>query len=106
MDDQQGSTQPEYKSVSHVEKQLDEILAELKVIKGGFPENEDGSIDVAGHRKYHEEMIEAAKAQTAFWRELKLEIAKKGIWGLIIIALGLILSGLAMKTGIAWAPTK
>lgn len=106
MDEKHGSTQSEYKSVSHVEQQLDAILAELKVLKGGFPENEDGSIDVAGHRKYHEEMIAAAKAQTEFWRELKLEIAKKGIWGLIILVLGLILSGLAIKTGITWAPTK
>lgn len=91
---------------SHIEDQLDEILAELKLIKGAFPENEDGTIDVAGHKRYHEEMIAAAKAQTEFWRELKLDIAKKGVWGISVIVVGLIVSGLAVKIGFPWTPTK
>lgn len=94
------------KKQSHVEDQLDAILAELKMIKGAFPENDDGTIDAAGHKRYHEEMIAAAKAQTEFWREMKLEIAKKGLWGLLIVLFGLLLSGLAVKTGIPWTPSK
>lgn len=93
-------------ATSHIENQLDEILAELKLIKGAFPENDDGTIDVAGHKRYHEEMIAAAKAQTEFWRELKLDIAKKGIWGISVIVVGLIISGLAVKIGFPWTPTK
>lgn len=94
------------KHQTHVEQQLDAILEELKLIKGAFPENDDGSIDVAGHKRYHEEMIAAAKAQTEFWRELRLDIAKKGVWGLLIIVIGLVLSGLAVKIGIPWTPSK
>jgi hypothetical protein len=45
-------------------------------------------------------MIAAAEAQTQFWRELKLEIAKKGIWGLLVIICGLVLVGLSAKLGL------
>jgi hypothetical protein len=87
------------------DQKLDEILAELRIIKGAFPDDGSGNIDAEGHRRYHEEMIEAAKAQTAFWRELKLDLAKKGLWGLLIILLGLVMSGLALKVGIPWTPS-
>jgi hypothetical protein len=85
---------------AHIEEQLNIIIAELKSIKSAFPEDEFGQVDVTGHRRYHEEMLAAAKAQTEFWRELKLDIAKKGIWGLLIVIVGLILSGIAVKFGI------
>lgn len=84
-----------------IEDQLDEILAEVKRIQGAFPRTEHGEVDFTGHREAHEAMIEAAKAQTEFWRELKLDIAKKGVWGLLIITCGLILTGLAAKFGFA-----
>lgn len=84
-----------------IESRLDEILSEIKKIHGGFPRNEDGDTDFAGHREAHEEMIKAAKAQAAFWNELKLDIAKKGIWGMLIILVGLVLAGAAAKFGIA-----
>jgi tetrahydromethanopterin S-methyltransferase subunit E len=45
-------------------------------------------------------MIAAAEAQTEFWRELRLDIAKKGIWGLLIIVVGLIMVGISAKLGI------
>lgn len=85
-----------------IEHKLDVILSELKKLNGAFAKNADGTIDIDGHRRYHEEMIEAAKAQTKFWQELKLDIAKKGLWGLLIILLGLVVAGFGAKTGITF----
>lgn len=84
-----------------INRMLSQILDEVKKLHGAFPTREDGEIDIEGHRKYHEAMIQAAKAQEQFWRELRLDIAKKGAWGLLIILFGLIMAGLAAKIGIA-----
>lgn len=83
-----------------IEQKLDLILAEMKSLKGAFPKNEDGTADFEGHRRYHDQLIKAAEAETEFWRELKLDIAKKGMWGLLVILCGLILAGLAAKLNI------
>lgn len=85
---------------AHIDRRFDEVLAELRKINGAFARNADGSVDFDGHRKYHESMIAAAEAQTQFWNELKLEIAKKGIWGLLVIICGLVLVGLSAKLGL------
>lgn len=82
-----------------IESRLDEILTEIKKIHGGFPRTEYGETDFAGHREAHEEMIKAARAQAEFWNELKLDIAKKGVWGMVIILIGLVMAGLAAKLG-------
>ena len=84
-----------------IESRLDEILSEIKKIHGGFPRNDMGETDFSGHREAHEEMIKAARAQAEFWNELKLDVAKKGIWGILIVVVGLIVAGLAAKLGIA-----
>lgn len=84
-----------------IEDRLDEILAEIKKIHGAFPRDEDGDTDFSGHRNAHEEMIRAAKAQEAFWNELRLDVAKKGVWGILIILVGLVLTGAAAKFGLA-----
>lgn len=84
-----------------IEHRLDEILSEIKKIHGGFPRDEEGETDFAGHREAHESMIKAARAQEQFWNELKLDVAKKGIWGILIIVVGLIMAGLAAKLGIS-----
>lgn len=90
------------RTLNHIEDQLEQALADLKVIKGAFPEDEFGNVDTLGHRRYHEEMIAAAKAQTKFWEELRRDLIKKGLmWGLIA-AIGLMVTGLAVKTGITW----
>lgn len=94
------------RTLTHIEAQLDQALADLKVIKGAFPEDEFGNVDTLGHRRYHEEMIAAAKAQTKFWEELRRDLLKKGLMGVLIIVLGLIGTGLAVKTGIAWFDPK
>lgn len=86
---------------AHIDRRFDEILAELRKLNGAFPRSEDGSVDFEGHKRYHEEMIQAARAQTEFWRELRLDIAKKGVWGLLIIVCGLVLVGITAKLGIS-----
>lgn len=71
------------------------------MLHNAFPRTEAGETDIEGHRKYHEAMIKSAEAQAEFWKELRLDIAKKGVWGLLIILVGLVMAGLAAKLGIA-----
>lgn len=84
-----------------IEHRLDEILAEIKKIHGGFPRDESGDTDFIGHREAHEEMIKAARAQAEFWNELKLDVVKKGVWGILIVVVGLVFTGLLAKLGLA-----
>lgn len=52
------------------------------------------------HCEAHQAMIKAAQAQEKFWSELRLDVAKKGIWGVMVIICGLILTGAAAKIGV------
>jgi hypothetical protein len=85
---------------AHIDRRFDEIMDELRNISSAFAKNPDGSVDFDGHRRYHEAMIKAASAQEQFWQDLKLEIAKKGVWGLLTIIVGLVLVGISAKFGI------
>lgn len=85
---------------SHIDRRFDEVMQELKKIHGAFASNDDGTTDFEGHRRFHEEKLKAAKAEAEFWAELKLEIAKKGIWSLLVIVCGLVVIGLSAKLGI------
>jgi hypothetical protein len=85
---------------AHIDKRVDEIMVELHKINGAFATNPDGTTDFAGHKQYHEAMIKAATAQEQFWNELKLEVAKKGIWSLLVIICGLVVVGVSAKFGI------
>jgi hypothetical protein len=71
---------------------LTELVETLKL--GAFP---DG---VAAHRAAHQAMIDAAKQEAEFWRGLKVEIAKKSIWGILQILVILLGAGLAAKFGL------
>jgi len=53
-----------------------------------------------GHREAHEQMIRAAKAEEDFWHDLKLDIAKKSIWGILHILFVLALGTVAVKLGL------
>ena len=55
---------------------------------------------IENHREAHERMISAAKAEEAFWKDLKLDIAKKSIWGILHILFLMTLGTLAVKLGI------
>jgi hypothetical protein len=85
---------------AHIDKRFDEVLVELKKIHGAFAIGDDGTTDFDGHRRFHEEKVRAAKAEAEFWSELKMEIAKKGIWSLLVIVCGLVVVGLSAKIGL------
>lgn len=55
---------------------------------------------VESHRRAHEAMIAAAKAEEAFWQDLRRDVAKKSIWGILHILSVLLLGTLAVKLGV------
>lgn len=71
----------------HVERMIASILK-------AFPDGLDN------HRMAHEQMIAAAKAEETFWRELKTDVAKKSIWGILQVLCFLAVAGLAAKLGL------
>jgi len=77
-----------------IEQKLDIALSLLHEINDAFPEG------TAKHREVHEVWMQAKKSEAEFWQELKLDIAKKGVWGLLVIVIGLVLTGLSVKTGV------
>ena len=83
-----------------IEKKLDLILAEVKHMRSAFPKDAEGDVDYDGHRKYHEQLIATAKAQEDFWRDLKKDVAKKGIIGFIMLLCGLLWLGAQAKLGL------
>ncbi len=78
-----------------VEEKLDVALELLDQILYAFPE---GPVP---HRQAHQAWIEAKQAEVKFWQELKLDVAKKGAWGLLILVLGLLAAGLSARA-ILW----
>jgi hypothetical protein len=91
--------QRKYDGLSLDEK-VDEALTLLAAIAYAFPDGPEA------HRHAHEAMIKASAAQERFWDELKLDIAKKGLWGLLVIVVGLVLVGAATKVGVLAALIK
>ena len=43
------------------------------------------------------EDFQSAKAEAEFWKELKLEVAKKGVWTLLVIICGLVVVGVIVR---------
>jgi hypothetical protein len=74
---------------------LNLIIFHMIRLYEAFPEQ-----DVEGHCDYHNAKIKAAEAEERFWNELKMDLAKKGAWGLLIIIVGLVMLGLSTKLGI------
>ena len=86
------------RAIANYEKKEEELLDEkFKIFMNAFP---DG---IQNHRNTHQAMIDAAKAQENFWKELKLDLTKKGIWGILTVLVGLALVGLAAKAGVRWS---
>jgi hypothetical protein len=76
------------------EEKLDVALELLDQVLFAFP---DGAL---AHRQAHIAWLQAKEAETKFWQELKLDIAKKGLWGLLVIMLGLLVAGVSVKSGV------
>ena len=55
---------------------------------------------IENHREAHERMIAASKAEEMFWRDLKTDIARKSIWGILHILFVLTIGTLAVKLGV------
>jgi hypothetical protein len=75
------------RQVQELQEQLnlhlrDESVA-LQTLVRALPSKPDGTPDVDGHREYHASLIEEAKARTEFWRDLRMELLRKGLWGLL-----------------------
>jgi hypothetical protein len=64
-------------------KHLNDETAAVQSLIRALPSKPDGTPDVDGHREYHASLIEEAKARMEFWRELRLELMRKGFWGLM-----------------------
>ena len=92
--------QGDRRSYEHMDEQFSKLHAKLDKLLGAFPVDPKGEPDTIGHRQYHDRLIEAAEAQTQFWRELRAEIAKKSIWAILILLVGLIITGAAVKMGL------
>lgn len=69
------------------------LLSELK--SEAFP---DGA---TAHRLAHQVMIDAARAEAEFWRDLKSGMVKKSIWGVLQILTILLIAGVGAKFGIS-----
>ncbi len=80
-----------------LEEKVDEALSILETITHAFPDGPEA------HRTAHEAMIKAAAAEERFWDELKLDIAKKGLWGILVIIVGLVLVGASAKLSVLGA---
>jgi len=76
-------------------ERIDKLAETVKEFEKGFP---DG--DVHGHRIYHERLIRNVAAQENFWNGLKSDLATKGLWAVILVVVGLIVSGVGVKMGI------
>jgi len=85
----------ERRSYASINEKLDEVLHQLAYLERAFP---DG---VEPHRAAHEAMISASRAEERFWTELKLDVAKKGVWGILVIIIGLVVVGVSVKLGIS-----
>lgn len=78
----------------NADKKLDQHMHdEEQVIKGliaAFPKKPDGLPDFAGHEDYHSTLIDESRARATFYRELQHEMIKKGLWGLLMILVALV----------------
>lgn len=83
-----------------IAEELNKMNATLTEFSEAFPRDKNGRPDFGGHRDYHDAKIAAARAEAQFWTELRLDIAKKGAVGLIVIVIGLLFVGLQVKFGI------
>ena len=77
----------ENKLLSHI---ADET-AMFESINRAFPDGPEN------HRLAHAIAIEAADAEKKFWRELKLNLIEKGLWSIILVLIGLALTGVSAK---------
>lgn len=67
------------------DRKVDEVIRRVDDLHKAFPGG-----DWEGHRRYHERLISKMEAREQFYRDLRAELAKKGMWAVIVL-LGLAL---------------
>lgn len=68
-------------SLEVIEKDIKVLTDRVDDLAKGFPGG-----DWEGHRMYHEAVIKKMEARTELYNELRAELAKKGLWALIVLA--------------------
>lgn len=85
----------ERKLHEHEQREIEHVRTLIKALElEAFP---DGP---SAHRAAHQAMIDAARAQEEFWQGLKVDVAKKSIWGILQILTILVCAGIAAKFGL------
>ena len=80
---------------AHEEREKANVNALIDSLKAeAFPDTP------AQHKAAHQAMIDASKAEEAFWKDLKGDIAKKSILGIAQILFILVAAGLTAKFGL------
>ena len=69
--------------LDHLNKHIADEAVTVQALARALPLRPDGLPDIDGHREYHASLIEEAKARAEFWMELRLELVRKGFWGLM-----------------------
>lgn len=81
--DEIGQRHVENTSVNEEQsRKLDEVIRRVDDLHKAFPGG-----DWDGHRRYHESLITKAEARTKFYLDLRSDLAKKGLW-VVILAVG------------------
>ena len=75
----------------HAQSERKEIQKMIDEVMKAFPDGTENQ------RRAHEKMIKAAEAEERFWTDLKADIAKKSIWGILHILTILVLAGISAK---------
>lgn len=82
-----------------IKQLVEEAMVETRAaLLNAFPAG-----DVHAHRAAHEQMMKAAAAEQAFWDDLKKDIAKKSIWGILQILILLVFGSALVKLGLGAA---
>lgn len=67
-------------SLEVLEKDLKVVIERVDDLARGFPDS-----DPDGHRRAHEALIRKAEARAKFYEDLRGELAKKGLWALLVL---------------------
>ncbi|NPT39672.1 hypothetical protein [Paraburkholderia xenovorans] len=67
------------------DRKVEEVIRRVDDLHDAFPGG-----DWDGHRRYHEAVIKKLEAREKFYQDLRVELAKKGVWALAVM-LGLAL---------------
>lgn len=62
------------------EKLLGDLIRRVDGLYHAFPDE-----DPDGHRRYHDAMVKRIEARTKLYEDLRTELAKKGIWAVLIL---------------------